>query len=172
MRRGTLTDGNLTRHPQSHFLDFVVDGHSLSELLAESRDLVTGLNRTWLSCVQATIDKLIGRRATPGLATGRVALVVRGHCGDLNCGAVTASLRIDDDTVTWADVLREDGYSEPSAIAGAPKAMIFNRSEYEGVLRTAYEKVAELPYDELDHRGRKFLWPWQWGWRLPPRSDQ
>jgi hypothetical protein len=28
-----------------------------------------------------------------------------------------------------------------------------------------------MPYDELAHRGKRFLWPWEWGWRLPPRVD-
>ena len=35
------------------------------------------------------------------------------------------------------------------------------------MLTSAYERIAAMPYDELDHRGRRFLWPWQWGWRMP-----
>jgi hypothetical protein len=172
VRRVSVMDGDVARHPASHFLDFVIDGRSLLQHLPDSGDLVTGLNRPWLSSVPDTIDELTGRRATPGLAAGRVALLVCGVCGDLDCGAVTASLRMDDDAVTWTDVLWDDAYSESSAVAEVPSAMTFNRSEYEAVLRKAYEEVAELPYDELDFRVRKFLWPWQWGWRLSPRPEQ
>jgi hypothetical protein len=42
----TVYDGNVTRHPEPHFLDFVVDGTSLGDLTAV--DLVTELNRVWL----------------------------------------------------------------------------------------------------------------------------
>ncbi|AZI56877.1 hypothetical protein EH165_00525 [Nakamurella antarctica] len=162
MRQGTVVDGNVSRYPESHFFDFVVDDQSQLQRFTQG-NLVTGLNRPWLLSVSDTVDELTVRRATPGLAAGRVALLVCGECGDLGCGAVTASIRIDDDTVTWTNFLWEDGYSEPSTVTGPSSAMTFNRSDYEGVLRGAYEKVAALPYNELDDRGRKSLWPWQWG---------
>jgi len=171
--RRTLIDGNVTRHPESHFLDFVIDGDSLVVRMKMSGNLVTPLNRAWLASVPDAIDELMGRRSSPGLETGRVVLLVCGGCGDLACGAVTASLRVGADSVVWADFLWEDGYSEPSAVASAPpEAIAFSRCEYEGAMRNAHGDVAELPYDELAHRGRRFLWPWQWGWRLPPRPDR
>lgn len=165
--RRTLIDGNVTRHPESHFLDFVVDGESLSARMEASGDLVTPLNRAWLSATPEAIDELLGRRPSPGLGVSRVALLVCGDCGDLGCGAVTASLHVDADSVRWTDFLWENTYSEPSPAVDAPKAITFRRGDYESALRGAYERLAALPYDELAHHGRRFLWPWQWGWRLP-----
>lgn len=49
---------------------------------------------------------------------------------------------------------------------GAPESLVFDRRDTE-VVAHAYARVAQFPYDQLAHRGRKFLWPCQWGWRLP-----
>jgi hypothetical protein len=29
------------------------------------------------------------------------------------------------------------------------------------------EQLAQMPYDELAHPGKRFLRSWQWGWKLP-----
>jgi hypothetical protein len=165
--RRTLIDGNVTRYPESHFLDFMIDGASLLERLKQSDKLVTPLNRAWLDHLPDAIDNLRGRRPSPGLGPGRVALLVCGECGDLGCGAVTASLQLDWDFVSWTDFSWENSYEEPSPLVNAPDILAFRRSEYETEMGRAYERVAGLPYDELAHHGRRFLWPWQWGWRLP-----
>jgi hypothetical protein len=143
----TLIDGNVTRHPESHFLDFVIDGESLSARMSASGDLVTPLNRAWLPTVPDAIDELLGRRPSPGLAVSRVALLVCGDCGDLGCGAVTASVHMDADSVRWADFLWENSYSEPSPAVSAPEAIVFRRGDYEATLRGAYERIVALPYD-------------------------
>lgn len=166
---GTGLDGTVMRSPQSHFLDFVLDGESLLDRLEESDgSLVTPLNRAWLPTVPDALDELRGNRPSPGLAEGRVALLVCGTCGDLGCGALTARLSVTAESVTWFDFLWEDGLRPASATSlDAPQVFEFRRSDYDAALRDAYERVAALPYDEQVHRGRKFLWPWQWGWRLP-----
>lgn len=45
----------------------------------------------------------------------------------------------------------------------------FGRAGYEAAFADAHERVADFPYDELAHHGRRFLWPWQWDWKLPDR---
>jgi hypothetical protein len=71
------------------------------------------------------------------------------------------------DFVTWTNFSWENGYEEPSAAVNTPDTIAFRRSNYETEMGGAYDRVAALAYDELAHCGRKFLWPWQWGWRLP-----
>jgi hypothetical protein len=157
--RQTFLDGNVTRYPESHFLDFVIGGDSLVERMEGFGNLVTPLNRPWLDTVPDAIAELRGSRPSPDLGNGRIALLVCGHCGDLGCGALTASLHLSVDAVTWADFRWEDGLRDPWAATDAPEAVAFRRSEYEAALREAYERLAALPYDELAHRGRRFLWP-------------
>jgi hypothetical protein len=97
--RRSFIDGNVTRNFESHFLEFIIDGVCLPERLNGAANLVTPLNRAWLDHAPDAIDDLRGRRPSPGLGPGQVALLVCGECGDLGCGAVTASLHVDCDFV-------------------------------------------------------------------------
>lgn len=163
-------DGNITRHPESHFLDLLVDNRPLRLIVGDpARDLVTELNRPWLPAVPEAVDRLLGRRPSEELASGRVALLVCIVDGDLGCGQLTAALDVGATTVTWSDFRWEDGTIEgrPVELLGEP--ISFDRAPYEAAFADVYERVAEFPYDEADYHGRRFLWPWQWGWRLPRR---
>jgi hypothetical protein len=165
---GVLHDGNITRHPESHFLDFVVNARSLrSAAWTPGPDLVTELNRAWLPSVPDAVDRLLGRRPSEDLAPGRVALLVCSVCGDLGCGQLTAALEIGDAEICWSDFRWEDGMSEPRPAEQLPERLTFDRNSYEAAFADAYEQVAAFPYDELAHHGRRFLWPWQWGWKIP-----
>jgi hypothetical protein len=168
LRRRVFSDGNITRFPESHYLDLVVDERSVSELpLGGHADMVTSLNRAWLPTVPEAIQELLGQRTAEGLAEGRAALLVCGTCGDLACGALTLALHVAADTITWSDFAWENGYESPTRIDGVPEGLAFDRQRYAAAFIDAYDRTAEFPYDELAHHGRKFLWPWQWGWRLP-----
>lgn len=164
----TLMEGSRTRYPKSHFLDFTVDGASLREVTRE-RDLVTALNRPWLASVPEAVDRLLGLRPAKELNDGRVALLVCAECGDFGCDAITARLTVDADVVTWSDFHYGSPTSEPAVVKALPASFVFDRQEYEETLRGAQAVVAALPFDEADHTPRRFLWPWQWGWRLPRR---
>jgi hypothetical protein len=162
---GVLHDGNVTRHPKSHFLDLVVDGRSLRAVAATpGPECVTELNRPWLPGVPAAVETFLGRRPGEFLPPGRISLLVCAVCGDLGCGALTASLDVRAAEVTWSDFLWEDGIVEPLPVEHLDQPVTFDRAHYEAAFADAYERVAALPYDELAHRGRRFLWPWQWGW--------
>jgi hypothetical protein len=165
--RRTIYDGNVTRYPESHYLDFVIDGQRLRDRLLVAPDMTTLLNRAWLPSVESAVLELLGKRPTAGLDAGRVFLFVCGECGDLGCGAVTAALDVDSDRITWSQFAWESGYEPAEPIDSAPDSLAFGAADYEKVFASAYGRVAALPYDELAHQGRKFLWPWQWGWRLP-----
>jgi hypothetical protein len=165
----TVVDGNITRYPESHYLDFVINGQSLSSIAADAGlgELVTPFNRPWLESVPTDIDRFLGRQIHPELAASRIAILVCAVCGDLGCGAVTAHLAVTDTTVIWSEWAIEDARTQAQPVNAFGPPAVFDRSRYEAGLATTYAQLAELPYDELAHRGRRFLWPWQWGWRLP-----
>lgn len=165
--RRTLVDGNVMRYPESHYLDFVIDGQSLSARIPLGRGLATPLNRAWLPTVGVAVEELLGTRPVGVLDPGRVMLYVCGECRDLGCGSVTASLTVKGDTVTWSDFAWDNGYEPTDPITDAPGAITFAQAGYIDTLRGAEERVAAFPFDQLAHEGRRFLWPWQWGWRLP-----
>ena len=75
---------------------------------------------------------------------------------------MTADLAVTDATVTWSEWSIENDRTQAQPIKAFGPAAVFERSRYESVLGAAYTRLAALPYDELAHRGRRFLWPWQW----------
>jgi hypothetical protein len=165
---GSLIDGNVTRRPESHFLDLVVNGQSLRSITATpGPELVTELNRPWLHVVPEAVDKLLGRRPSEDLDPGRVPLLLCHVDGDLACGALTAALRVGDAEVSWSDFRWEDGIYEPRTVEQLDQPITFDRSQYEAAFVDAHGRVDGFPYDELAPHGRRFLWPWQWGWKLP-----
>jgi hypothetical protein len=168
--RRSVHDRNEVRHPESHLLDFVVDGQSLSDLIPEGQGLATPLNRPWLATVPEAVEQLRGRKPCTDLAPGRVPLLVCGECGDLECGAVTAALDVGQTTTTWADFRWEDGGTPSTSIHVPSERLSFSSRIYLDVVSDAAERVAGLPYDQLANEGRRSRWPWQWGWRGRLRS--
>ena len=59
-----MMDGNITRHPETHFLDFVVDGRSIREMVDGGPGHVTELCRPWLHAVPESVERLLGRLGT------------------------------------------------------------------------------------------------------------
>lgn len=167
-----FVDGDITRLAESHFLDLVVNNRSLRASVSDlARDLVTQLNRPWLPAVPEAVSRLLGRLTSDDLASERVALLVCAMDGDLGCGQLTAALEVDDAEVSWSDFLWEDGDLDPRPVEHLHQRVVFDLARYETTFNGAYERVAAFPYDdEMAHHGRRFLWPWQWGWRLPCRE--
>ena len=166
-------DGNITRRPVSHFLALSVNGRSLADFLLHGGDFVTNLNRAWSpGVVPEAVSIFLGTAQEPDLDSGRIPLLVCAACGDIGCGALTAALTLTEETVTWAGFRWADWSAELRPVEGLPNEMCFDRVQYEEEFAHAVERVRELPYDEEEHKLRRFLWPWQWGWRLPPRNEE
>lgn len=161
-------DGRYQRTFEHHFLDFLINGRSLRDITHET-DMVTPLSRPWLEDVPAEVERLDGRRGTDGLAASRTALLVCRVDGDIACGALTARVHITDAHVGWTDWLWETDRGG-SAVENDPGDLLFDRAAYEAELAGALAAVQALPYDELAHRGKRFLWPWEWGWRMAARE--
>jgi len=159
-------DGKYHRIFQHHFLDILLEGRSLRDIVGEP-EMVTPLSRPWVREVPTQVDRLLGEQVADDLPAGRVALLLCPIDGDVGCGALTASLRFSEAHVAWTDWLWEsDQGAYP--VEQFPDPVVFDRTTYKSQLRGALAMVQAMPYDELAHQGRRFLWPWEWGWRLPP----
>ena len=130
------------------FLDFAVDGKRLYEaMLAQGIDNISPI---WLDETSTVIEesakavaRLLGEE--PGDAPGgRVSLYVCSECGDLGCGAVTVEIERDAQTVTWKgwgfQNNYEDGVDHEQGLVDIGP-MVFDRSQYDTVLRRALEQV-------------------------------
>jgi hypothetical protein len=88
-----------------------VDGRSLAELLgATQRDLVGRLDRDHANRNAQSLRVLTGS-AQPDFGNDRVMLLVCPECGDLGCGAITAALHLEGDTITWSEFRHENNYA-------------------------------------------------------------
>ena len=76
-------DGNLTRHPESHFLDIMIDDRSLRLIAGEpARDMVTELNRPSLPTVPEAVDRLLGLVGIPMGETAEPERTTTSRCSE------------------------------------------------------------------------------------------
>lgn len=90
------------------YLDFLVDGCSLGELL-EVGDRISDLGWAGLKHDAQTVQTLLLKAPSP-LQTGRVMLYVCAECGDIGCGAVTAQMEKTAEHFVWRDFGFENDY--------------------------------------------------------------
>lgn len=111
IREGTQC-ANGTSKSERHFLDFVVDGESLWEALGERHGTVSIL------CAEYSADetaKAVGRlilNEKADLPNDRRSLFVCSECGDLGCGAITAVVERQGETITWKAFGYENTYED------------------------------------------------------------
>lgn len=119
---------------QRDYLDFVVDGVSLSEKIGG--DLVSCLG--WLVPEQnkKAVNQLM-LKAESDLPEHRYALYVCPECGELGCGAITAVIEKVDDTIIWRDFAFENDYDGEIQPIDEVDKFIFDRAQYRNTLRSA-----------------------------------
>ena len=118
------------------YLDFVVDGKPLSERIAG--DLASCLG--WLSPeenAKAIARLLLEEQAD--LPNNRRSLYVCPECGDLGCGAVSVVIESVGEHIVWRDFGLQNNYQDEVVSAGYEDvgSFIFNRTQYEAVIRSA-----------------------------------
>ena len=93
---------------ERNYLDFVVDGQSLSD--GARYDLVTILCREWAVVErEKSVRRLLGEESAD-FQEDRRSLLVCAECGDIGCGAVSIILRLSDKTVRWQDFGYQNNY--------------------------------------------------------------
>ncbi|WP_172627350.1 hypothetical protein [Zafaria cholistanensis] len=138
------------------YVDLLVDGKSVLELIPDVADRITPLAKRWLrEPVLERAAAFLGQRenASP-LGPDQIELAVCPQCGDLGCGGVIARLTVTDTEVVWEDVQwtldRENEFDElpaPEPLAQAfPARIVFDRKQYEAALSSALEMLATGPW--------------------------
>lgn len=132
---------NGTFRSERHFLDFVVDGQSLWEELGKRHDMVSIL------CVEYPAEEtakavnrlLLSEKAD--LPNNRRSIFVCSECGDLWCGAITASVERQGETFIWKVFGYENTYEGKIWLDdySAVGPFTFNATAYEQTLVQATE---------------------------------
>lgn len=118
------------------YLEFYVSGVSMKTRLGlEEADLITvflfGISE------QALQDQIniYRRKATSGVADGRIMLYVCPECGDLDCGAVMMTIRREGDKIIWSDFAFETGHGGISERITEVDSLAFDKSNYFAVFQ-------------------------------------
>jgi hypothetical protein len=107
-RRPSLKSPNGTLQTERNYLDFVLDGQSLTERMRY--DLVSVLCEEW---ALEEREKSVARLLLEGAADfldGRRSLYVCAECGDIGCGAVSIVVEQSGRTVLWRDFGYQNNY--------------------------------------------------------------
>jgi hypothetical protein len=116
---------------QRHYLDFLVSGQSLKVILGQKgADLVTlfgwGNNKEY----EKHILKVFTLQDKSELKTGRLMIYVCPECGDIDCGAITASFEDLGDRIVWKDFGYETDYGGLSEEYSDIEPIEFDRQSY------------------------------------------
>jgi hypothetical protein len=135
------TDGTFRSHRT--FLDLVVNGVSLWGLLGKPHDMVSVL---CLDFTQSEMLKAVDRlllKSDADLPSNRRSLFLCAECGDLGCGAISVSIKREDDRVVWADFGYENTYE--AQVLRADYANVgpfeFEFHPYQSTLLSAIERL-------------------------------
>ena len=132
-----------TYKSERHFFDFVVNGQSLWETLGKRHDMVSIL------CAEYSADeteKAVNRlllREKAALPNDRRSVFVCSECGDLGCGAITAVVDKQGETITWKTFGYENTYEDKIGLDDYSTVgpFTFNAMSYE---RTLLQAMARL----------------------------
>ena len=120
---------------QQTFMDFVVNGKALSELIG--RDLISCLG--WLPAPSNDehLKRLLLLSGTD-LPSGRRSLYVCPECGDPGCGVIGAVIEQIGREITWRDFVHEGGSSEiaPESLEVGP--FRFDADQYRSALALTF----------------------------------
>lgn len=116
------------------YLDFVVDGKSIGELVGGDLSCLGGTPEE----NEKTLQRLLLEEPGELPDKHRRMLYVCGECGDIGCGATTLQIDIDGDLVTWSNFAYENNYQEID-FEGYEEIgpIVFRLEEYRNVLRNA-----------------------------------
>ena len=121
---------------QRDYLDIIVDGQPLSEILGG--DMVSCLG--WFVPEEnAKAARRLLLEEAADLPNNRRTLYVCPECGDIGCGAVSLVVERVEDKIIWRDFGYENNYEEVVRTEGYENVgpFVFDRAEYEEAIKKA-----------------------------------
>jgi hypothetical protein len=119
------------------YLDFVVDGQSLYELIGSCFDTVSCL-ALWSSAEERMkVLKRLLLREEADFLNNRIALYVCGECGGLDCGAVSLVIEEQEQTMVWREFGYENGWEEGVEFFEEIGPFMFSKQQYQETLEQA-----------------------------------
>ena len=124
---------------ERHFLDFSINGESLWAKIGQARDLVSIL------CFEYVVEEVLKDMRRLLLAEDaeilgdRHPIFICSECGDLGCGAITAHVVREGETIVWKDFGFENNYDEGILLEDYKHVgpYVFEWEQYERTLRHA-----------------------------------
>lgn len=99
----TIRPKSFTKKERAYF-DYIISGHSLLDLLEiNNSNLVTPFGWFENKEYEQRLKQILTLQQKPDLDTGRVTLYVCPECGDIDCGAITATVVDAGDQIQWKD---------------------------------------------------------------------
>jgi hypothetical protein len=133
-----LVNRPVRRHADRIASEFEIDGRSLQDHLERAVkrkfEVASPIGWTKGEYLGAYARRLL-LLAPPVLPSGRRELLVCPECADLACGCLSAEITIDNDHVRWSALGRENDFDAESLMLFGLGAFVFQRCEYERLLR-------------------------------------
>jgi len=132
---------------ERRFLDFIVDGQSLWELVGKRHDTVSILCFDYSrdEVTKAVRRLLLTEKAD--LPNDRRSIFICSECGDVGCGAITALVERQNDTVIWKAFGYENNYEHEVWLDDYKTVGPFS---FHGV---AYDRILVQAMDTLQSTG-------------------
>lgn len=129
LTRAVRTGGS--NRTERHYMDFSVSGESLKKVLGqEDADLISPFGWGDNKDYNKRILRVFRLQEQPELSTGRVAIYICPECGDIDCGAITATIQDLGDRIVWKDFGYETDYGGLSETYPQIAPIEFDRQSY------------------------------------------
>jgi hypothetical protein len=137
------TRSGVSGRTRREYLDFVIDGKSLQDLL-DPGEMIGCLG--WQSSTeeQVLIDQLLLKRPSP-IGDDRVPIYICPECGQLDCGAVTVQIQKSKSGIVWSNL----GFQKDNSVAvsfdrayASIAGYTFDKSEYWTTFSTRLEDIS------------------------------
>jgi hypothetical protein len=136
-RRSDLYEGGFDPDRDYWFFDILINGESMVDAFrTRGRDLVSCLGWGPEDWRREKALRLLGQ-APADFPNDRRSILVCSECGDLGCGAISARIRFDADSVTWEAFGYENTYDDEGPYLEDYRDVglwTFERSAYEAVI--------------------------------------
>ena len=125
---------------EREYLDFMIDGVSLREMLKTTN--ITSLGWLRSPWAERSVSRLLGKEP-PDFADNRQSLYVCGECADLGCGAISVVIERTGDEIVWRDFGYQNNYDETVDLEAYEDVgpFRFGASVYEQALRGVLKGV-------------------------------